>query len=164
MKYEAQINGKHLVIEVDQRDGRILARVDGRGYDLDVARPESGSYLIFSGTHVYETRVWSADSKAFDVELDGHLFTIQLIDPRRRRGAADHSDTGQQYLKAPMPGKVVRILLSPGDEVAAGQGVVVVEAMKMQNEVKSAKAGRVSEIRIAEGDTVNGNQILAVIE
>jgi biotin carboxyl carrier protein len=63
-----------------------------------------------------------------------------------------------------MPGKVVRILLGPGDEVAAGQGVVVVEAMKMQNEVKSTRPGRVSEIRVAEGETVNGNQILAVIE
>jgi len=63
-----------------------------------------------------------------------------------------------------MPGKVVRILLKPGEEVAAGQGVVVVEAMKMQNEVKSTRSGRVSEIRISEGDTVNGNQVLAVVE
>jgi biotin carboxyl carrier protein len=164
MKYEAEINGRHSVIETEERDGRVLARVDGRSYNIQVARPDSGSYLIFADTRVYETRVWSADSKTFDVELDGHLFAVQLIDPRRRRAAADHSDTGQQYLKAPMPGKVVRILLGPGDEVAPGQGVVVVEAMKMQNEVKAAKPGRVLEIRVAEGDTVNGNQVLAVIE
>jgi biotin carboxyl carrier protein len=164
MRYEAQINGRHSLIEVDERDGRTLARVDGRSYDIQVARPEGGTYLIFADTRVYETRVWSGDSKTFDVDIGGHLFAVQLIDPRRRRVAADHSDTGQQYLKAPMPGKVVRILLGPGDEVAAGQGVVVVEAMKMQNEVKSTRPGRVSEIRVAEGDTVNGNQILAVIE
>jgi biotin carboxyl carrier protein len=164
MRCDAQINGRHSLIEVDERDGRTLARVDGRSYDIQVAQPENGSYLIFVDTRVYETRVSSADSKTFDVDIGGHLFAVELIDPRRRRVAADHSESGQQYLKAPMPGKVVKILLGPGDEVAAGQGVIVVEAMKMQNEVKSTRPGRVSEIRVAEGDTVNGNQILAVIE
>jgi biotin carboxyl carrier protein len=164
MRYEAEINGRHSLIELVELDGRTLVRVNGRSYEIQVTRPEDGTYLIFADTRVYETRVWSADSKTFDVDIGGHLFAVELIDPRRRRVAADHSDTGQQYVKAPMPGKVVRILLGPGDEVAAGQGVVVVEAMKMQNEVKSTRPGRVSEIRVAEGDTVNGNQVLAVIE
>jgi biotin carboxyl carrier protein len=63
-----------------------------------------------------------------------------------------------------MPGKVVRVLLGAGDDVAAGQGVVVVEAMKMQNEIKSPKAGRIIEVRVSEGATVNSNQVLAVVE
>jgi biotin carboxyl carrier protein len=63
-----------------------------------------------------------------------------------------------------MPGRVVRVLLQAGDEVAAGEGVVVVEAMKMQNEIKSPKAGRVLEVRVTQGATVNANQVLAVVE
>src|SRR5262249_8861351 len=157
MKYEAQINGRHSAVEVEERDGHILVRVDERGYDIEVAAPESGVYLLFVGSQVYEARVSSEDSKAFDVGIAGRHFAVQLIDPRRRRKPADHSAGEQQYLKAPMPGKVVRILLKPGEEVAAGQGVVVVEAMKMQNEVKSTRSGRVSELRISEGDTVDGN-------
>jgi biotin carboxyl carrier protein len=78
--------------------------------------------------------------------------------------AADHTSEGRQQLTAPMAGKVVRVLLKPNDEVAAGQGVVVVEAMKMQNEIKSPKAGRVIEIRVIEGATVTANQILAIVE
>ena len=63
-----------------------------------------------------------------------------------------------------MPGKVVRVLLNAGDEVAARQGVLVVEAMKMQNEVQSPKAGKISEIKVSEGQTVNAGDVLAVIE
>ena len=71
---------------------------------------------------------------------------------------------GRQNLVAPMPGKVIRVLVAQGDEVAVGQGVVVVEAMKMQNEIKSPKAGIVVEVRVTAGATVNANQVLAVVE
>ena len=79
-------------------------------------------------------------------------------------GRLSPSCEGRQNLTAPMPGKVVRVLLHSGDEVSAGQGVVVVEAMKMQNEIKSPKTGRVIEVRVAEGATVTANQVLAVVE
>ena len=78
--------------------------------------------------------------------------------------AAEPQLEGQVRLSAPMPGKVVRLLLRQGDPVAAGQGVVVVEAMKMQNEVRSPKEGRVIELRVSQGDTVNANQLLAIVE
>jgi biotin carboxyl carrier protein len=164
MKYEAEIDGRRASIEMDERDGRIRATVDGRGYDLEVARPEEGVYLLSSGDHVYEAHVWSGESKSISVKLRGRLFTANIIDRKHRRSAAETAGEGQQFLTAPMPGKVVRVLLSAGDEVAAGQGVVVVEAMKMQNEVKSPKSGRVVEVRVAEGATVNANQVLAVVE
>ena len=164
MKYEADIDGHPVGIELEQRNGRVSAAIDRRKYEIEVIRPEEGAYLIFDGERVYEARVWSEGTDSVRVKIRDRLFTARIIDRKHRRTTADHSQEGQQHLIAPMPGKIVRVLLSPGDTVAAGQGVVVVEAMKMQNEIKSPKAGRVIEIRVGEGATVNANQVLAVVE
>ncbi|MCI0488088.1 MAG: biotin/lipoyl-binding protein [Blastocatellia bacterium] len=164
MKYEAEIDGRQISIELERRDRSVSAMVDGRRYELEVLCPERGLYLIFAGERVYEARAWSAESDLFTVKLRDRVFSARVIDRKHRRSVADHSDEGRQQLTAPMPGKVVRLLREQGDEVEAGQGVVVVEAMKMQNEIKSTKAGRIVEIRVAAGDTVNANQVLAVVE
>jgi biotin carboxyl carrier protein len=163
MKYEAEIDGHRISLEVEQRNGRVLATICGRSYDLEVEKPEPGVYLMFLGTEVHEARVWSADPNALRVKLGSRVFTTSIIDRKHRR-TVEQRPVGPQHLTAPMPGKVVRVVLKPGDEVAAGQGVVVVEAMKMQNEIKSPKAGRILEVRVAEGATVNANQVLAVVE
>lgn len=164
MKYEAEIDGHPVSIELEQQNGRVSVMVGERKYDLEVIRPEEGAYLIFAGEQVYEARVWAEGANSLRIKLRDRLFTASIIDRKHRRAGADHSQEGQQSLVAPMPGKIVRVLLRAGDEVAAGQGVVVVEAMKMQNEIKSPKSGRVIEVRVAEGATVNANQVLAVVE
>jgi biotin carboxyl carrier protein len=164
MKYEAEVDGRAVTVELEERDGHVTARVGGRLYEVDVARPEDGAYLLFVGNEVYETRVWAEPGGRLHVKLRGRILQARLIDRKQRRGAADHGLEGQQQLTAPMPGKVVRVLRAAGDEVTAGQGIVVVEAMKMQNEIKSPKDGRVSEIRVSEGATVTANQVLAVVE
>jgi biotin carboxyl carrier protein len=94
-----------------------------------------------------------------------HVFPVEIFDPRelRARSSAGASQ-GRQNVAAPMPGKVVRLLVAAGDAVEAGQGLIVVEAMKMQNEMKSPKAGVVVEIKITEGATVSAGEILIVIE
>jgi biotin carboxyl carrier protein len=161
MKYEAEIEGREVTVELEQRDGRVSAKVEGRVYDLSVVRPDESAYLFFAGDQVYEARVW--DEGAGSIRVN-RFFNARVIDRKHRRASVGHSLEGRQQLLAPMPGKVVRVLLQPGDEVASGQGVVVVEAMKMQNEIKSPKAGRVAEIRVSEGVTVNANQVLAVVE
>lgn len=163
MKYEAEIDGRQVNIELDERDNRVSAIVEGRSYEVEVLRPEEGVYLFFAGETVYEARVWKSQTQ-MSVRIGDQVFSASIIDRKHRRPGADHSEEGQQTLIAPMPGKVVKVLLKAGDEVAAGQGVVIVEAMKMQNEIKSPKAGRVVEIRIAEGDTVNAGQSLATVE
>jgi biotin carboxyl carrier protein len=164
MKYEADIDGRSLKIELEQHDGRVSAIINDRKYDLRVTRPEEGAYLIFFGNQVFEARVSAEGANALRIKLRDRFFTATIIDRKHRRAAMDHSQEGRQHLLAPMPGKVVRVLLSAGDDVAAGQGVVVVEAMKMQNEIKSPKAGRIIEVRVSEGATVNSNQVLAVVE
>jgi biotin carboxyl carrier protein len=164
MKYELEIDGIRKMIQLDQSDDYVVANLEGRDYRMRLARPEDGVYLLFVGERVYEARVCSTGRSSFSVKLGSRVFSAQLIDRKHRRGGADGSQTGQQHLVAPMPGKVIRVLLSRGDEVTGGQGVVVVEAMKMQNEVKSPKKGRLVDIRVKEGDTVTANQILAIVE
>ncbi len=164
MKYAAEIEGRQVSIELDERDQRVRATVNERAYELDVLRPEAGVYLIFAGTQVYEARVSSTEPGTFTVTLRDRVLVTKIIDRKHRRRGAEPSGDGQQTLTAPMPGKVVRLLLGAGAEVEAGQGVLIVEAMKMQNEIKSPKSGHVVEVRVQEGDTVNANQVLALVE
>jgi biotin carboxyl carrier protein len=164
MRYEAEIDGRQLSIELEQRDGRVHASVGPREYELEVISPEAGVYTFFTANRVYEANVWAPERNSMRVLVGGHVFVVNIIDRKHRRPAAEHVMEGRQNLVAPMPGKVVRLLVAAGDEVEAGQGVVVVEAMKMQNEIKSPKTGRVVEIRVVEGATVNANQVLAVVE
>jgi len=164
MKYEAEIDGHKVIVDLEARGGRVDAVIDGRRYTLEVAQPEAGSYLLFSGDKVYEARVWEEGPSSLRVKLRDRLFGAKLYDRKHRRAASEQGEEGMQYLTAPMPGKVVKVLRAAGDEVSAGEGVVVVEAMKMQNEIKARKAGRVIELRVSEGATVNAGQVLAVVE
>jgi len=164
MKYEVEIKGARVNVELDRRTERVRAVVDNREYEFELVSSEEGSYTLLIGDRVYEARVWATAPNSFRVDVGGKSFPTKLVDRRLRRTAADQGTEGRQNLVAPMPGKVVQILLAPGDHVNAGQGVVVVEAMKMQNEIKSPKEGVISEIRVSEGSAVNANQILAVVE
>ena len=164
MKYRAEIDGNPVSIELEERDGRVLATVGQHIYNLEVANPDKGLYVIFAGNHVYEAHVWARERNSLQVKIRGRRVDVKIIDRKQRRPAAEHHGGGPQNLTSPMPGKVIRVLLGVGDEAAAGQGVVVVEAMKMQNEIKSRKRGRVLEVLVCEGDTVKANQVLAVIE
>ena len=164
MKYEAEIDVRQVTIELEERNGHVTAKVGERSYEVEVARPEEGAYLIFIGERVYEATAWPEGSGELRINLRGHTFNAKIIDRKHLRSTAEHGLEGKQQLVAPMPGKIVRVLLKAGDEVATGQGVVIVEAMKMQNEIKSPKDGRVVEVRVAEGATVNANQVLAVVE
>ena len=164
MKYRAEIDGHPVSVELEERDGRVIARVDGRSYDLELAYPEKGLYVIFAGHHVFEAQVWTRERNSLQVKIRGRQLEARIIDRRHRKPAAEQHGGGQQNLVSPMPGKVVRVLLGVGDEAAAGQGVLVVEAMKMQNEIKSRQRGRVLKVLVSEGETVKANQVLAVVE
>ena len=164
MKYEVEIDGRAVTVELEERDGRLSAKIGERAYEVEVTRPEAGAYLLFHGDQVYEARLWTEAGQRMRISLRDRRFEASVIDRRRRRLVAEQASEGRQQMTAPMPGKVVRVLLEQGAEVAAGQGVVVVEAMKMQNEIKSPKAGRVIEVRVKQGATVTAGQVLAVVE
>jgi acetyl/propionyl-CoA carboxylase alpha subunit len=129
-------------------------------HSIDVVETEPGVYSVLIDGASYEVRVLGGE-----VTVNGHLFEIALDDPRQwRRPNGLAGAQGRVSINAPMPGKVVRLLVAVGDQVTAGQPVVVVEAMKMQNELKSLRPGRVTAIRVQENDSVNAGAVLLVIE
>jgi biotin carboxyl carrier protein len=144
--------------------------VDGHSVEIDPQRLESaievepGVYSILLEGRSFEVRAFRARD-GLSVEAGGRHFTVEIRDPRdanRRARAAVGS--GRQSVSAPMPGKVVRLLVREGDAVEPGQGLVVVEAMKMQNEMKASRAGRVAEVRVRDGETVGAGDTLVVLE
>jgi biotin carboxyl carrier protein len=119
-----------------------------------------GVYSVLAGGRSLEAR-----TGAKGVAIGGRSFDVEVTDPRRWSRERNHSHAeGRQNIVSPMPGKVVRVLVAAGEEVAAGQGIVVVEAMKMQNEMKALRAGRVVALSAAAGATVHAGEILAAIE
>jgi biotin carboxyl carrier protein len=130
----------------------------------EIVAVEPGVYSVLLEGRSYEARVEDCDG-AVIVFIDGHRFEIENRDPRRwSRRARRAGAEGRLNVAAPMPGKVVRLLVAEGDTVEAGQGLLVVEAMKMQNELKAAKAGRVVTLAARQGATVAAGEVLAVIE
>ena len=171
MKLRTQLAGLDHDVALDFNDGAegvVSAEVDGRSYEVEIRELPRGEYLLVVGPRVYRSRVESrADSPGqFLVALPDQSYDVTVIDPRRlRSGQTDAAhDSGAAQIISPMPGKVVRVLVEVGAKVAAGDGIVVVEAMKMQNEMKSPKAGTVVSINAAEGTTVSAGDVLAVIE
>ena len=165
MKLQAQVGDVSETVEI-KRDGReVTATIGGREYVLDVSEPQSGVFLIKNGTRIFETAVSEANGH-FITTVKGQEFDIKITDPKRLRSAAgdDAELTGKAEIISAMPGKVVRLLVAVGDVVAKGDGVIVVEAMKMQNEMKAPKDGTVTAIKTAEGDTVAAGDVLLVIE
>jgi len=121
---------------------------------------EPGVFSVLMDGLVYEARVDSGI-----VTIAGQRYEIEQIDPRKyKRRGTGAIGTGRSSIKAPMPGKIVRVLVSVGETVQAGQGIAVVEAMKMQNEIKAAGAGSVTSVTVKDGDTVDAGAVLAVIE
>lgn len=171
MKLRTHLAGGDHEVTLDYNDGAegvVSAEVDGRTYEVEVRELPRGEYLLVVGRRVYRSRVESrGDSPGhFLVTLPDHTYDVTVIDPRRlRSGQTDAAhDSGTAQIISPMPGKVVRVMVEAGVEVAAGDGIVVVEAMKMQNEMKSPKAGTVVSINAAEGTTVSAGDVLAIIE
>ena len=171
MTFDIEINGRARIVSVERAAaGRYRVTVDGTAHLVDAARVgDFGLSLLMDGRDRASRDVQVAPGGApgeMLVRLDGRTITA-LVDGRRTgRTSADggtHS-RGEQAIVAPMPGRVVRLLVSRGDHVAARQGVVVVEAMKMENELRSPKAGRVKDVAVAAGVSVEAGRVLVVIE
>ena len=165
VKLKAFIDDREQELTVQIDAGRVKAEIAGRVYDLELREPEPGCYLFIRDAEVHECRV-SEVQDGFDVGLHGRNYPVTIVDPKRLRSGqdADRHHHGLAEIVAPMPGKVVRVQIEAGASVEKGSGIVVVEAMKMQNEMKSPRAGVVVAINVKPGDTVNAGDVLAVIE
>ena len=168
MKLHATIDDQQTDIQIRDEGGRVFAEIDDRRYELEVHESSASGYLLVSNGQVYDCRVDGRPESGLPVEVivGTTSYAVTLNDPRRLSStapASTHAGDGARII-APMPGKVVRVLVEVGSQVEAGAGIMVVEAMKMQNEMKSPKAGTVIALNIQTGDTVNGGDVLAVIE
>jgi biotin carboxyl carrier protein len=169
MTFEIEINGgvKSVVLEpIAGAAGTTLrATVDGRVQELDVTTTELGWSLLFAGGRTVDVAVTERTPGEWLIQLPKVDVTATVNGRRFGRGRpGDASAPGERRVSAPMPGRIVRVLVRAGDAVAAGQPLVVVEAMKMENELKSPKAGRIKEVSVAEGTSIEAGRLLVVVE
>lgn len=150
-------NGRTGRIEIE---GSRLRYVRDDGVEIEREFSLEGSSVLLNGRSY---RVSKGTGK--EIWVNGRRLSMEVFDPRDLRpGQGATANHGRREISASMPGKVIRVLVAPGDAVEEGQGLVVVEAMKMQNEMKSPKAGRVTEIRARADATVGAGEILVVVE
>jgi biotin carboxyl carrier protein len=168
MKLQATIADHKADVEIRDDGSRVFAEIADRRYELDLHESCAGSYLMIADGRVFDCRVGGRPESGNQIEVvvGTTQYAVTLTDPKRLRSAADVVGHGDDLARivAPMPGKVVRILVAVGDQVSAGAGIVVVEAMKMQNEMKTPKAGQVTALQAELGATVNAGDVLAVVE
>jgi len=164
VKLLATAGDRRIELTVERAGGAWSFRAGSQDGVLDVLEIAPGVYSVLDGDRSHEVRLW-AGPEGWTVEVEGHRLDVALADPRDAAAGLAGADGGARLeLKAPMPGKVVRVLVQEGDLVEAGQGIAVVEAMKMQNEMKARRGGRVVTVRVAEGAAVAAGEVLAVIE
>jgi biotin carboxyl carrier protein len=165
MVYEVLVGEKPYRLELEKHGAAWKCRLDGQTVDIDAVIPRCDVLsLLIDG--------WSYEIKREQTTTDLHMwvgssrFAVEVRDPRslrsRQKEAGD--DKGPRKVVAPMPGRIVRLLVEENSEVEAGQGIVVVEAMKMQNEIKSPKKGVVRKLSAIPGTAVNPGDVLAIVE
>jgi biotin carboxyl carrier protein len=173
MKLQFDIGDRERTVEVQRLDRGHRVLVDGREHLVDAVRVQANTWSLIvrdpatqSVRSVEAVVVAQNGNGRVDVFIEGHQIAVGQRTGlgRRSRGVAGAHGAGPQRLTAPMPGKVVRVLVRPGDDVQPRQGLVVVEAMKMENELRAARAGRVKEIFVTEGQSVEAGTALVVVE
>jgi biotin carboxyl carrier protein len=165
MKLELTIDGAEEQIEILAAEPSCRFRLGNEPErSAQVESPEPAVYSVLMDGRSYDAHVEETPA-GLVVTIDGYRFEIEVRDPRRwTQKSGARGAEGLQNVKAPMPGKIVRVLVAVGDAVEAGHGLVVVEAMKMQNEMKAARPGRVSSVAAKQGDTVAAGQVLLTLE
>ena len=165
MKYTAIIDGQRVDIELNRKaNGVIEAEIDGRVYRLEAKAVEPGVYWFTWNNRSLEIRaIQNLDS--YVASFAGNQIPVEILDSRTTlRRAAQHGHDSVVQIRAPMPGKVIKVLVAEGTEVQPNQGIVVLEAMKMQNEIKSPKKGIVRKLGVTDGAPVNSGDLLATVE
>lgn len=166
MKLELIIGGRTIDAEFSMSDGTALLTFDGRTHEADISEPEPDLFVAIIDGKVHRCTIEKLPSGETEAVINGKRIPVAAFDKKHlsSKPGAGGPGSGKISLIAPMPGKVVKVLLNQGDEVAANQGVIIVEAMKMQNEVQSPRSGKVIEIKVTEGQTVNSGEVMAVVE
>ena len=164
MTYDITIDGTSHRLELDRTEIGWSCRLDGHEIPVDAVLARADVLSLRIGNRAFEVKCERVGSETH-FWVGSRRFAVEVRDPRSLRGRVHAGDEeGPKKLTAPMPGKVVRILAAPGAEIEAGAGVLVVEAMKMQNEVRSPKTGTIQKILVSTGAAVNAGDVLAIVE
>jgi len=176
VQVEVEINGRIRHVDVARRGDRFVVSLDGNAWQVDAARidPQTLSLLMSRGDRaglkddIVESHEVTVSPDAVSGRFVIRVATTPVLagtNGRRARRSEDSvAATGPQRVSAPMPGKIVRVLVKLGDVVRARQPLVVVEAMKMENELRADRAGTVAEVRVQEGQSVDAGALLVVIQ
>ena len=167
MPFIAKLGEQSYTVEIEE-NGKSVYRVsvDGNEFLVDGKKTGRTNFSLIVDNRSFEIEVDNTDDE-YRVLVDGRNYRIHLVDERRVRvGAAQSGQQlqGRQMVSVPMPGKIIAVLVAVGDAVEKGQGLVIVEAMKMENEVRSPISGEVKEIKVKPGDTVEGSALLVIVE
>jgi biotin carboxyl carrier protein len=167
MAFVAQLGEQSYKLEIDEiGKGVYRVAVDGHEFFVDGKKTGRTNYSLIVDSRSFEVEVDNHDDE-YRVLVDGRNYRVRLTDERRMLaggGQGAEPLQGRQRVSVPMPGKVIAILVAEGDRIEKGQGLVIVEAMKMENEVHSPISGEVREIKVKPGDTVEGGAVLVVVE
>lgn len=166
MNYIAMIEEREVKVTVTEVGvARYVIRADGKEYLVDAHQVQDSVWSILYGAESFEVDVQGRDD-AYEVLIGGDCYKFSLMNEQRRAliRAGGKGAAGKALVTSPMPGKVVKLLVSEGEEVQSDQGVIVVEAMKMENELRSAKRGVVTEVLVREGAPVESGAVLVVVE
>jgi biotin carboxyl carrier protein len=167
MAFIAKLGEQSYTVEIEET-GKSVYRVavDGNEFIVDGKKTGRTNYSLIVDNRSFEVEVDNTDDE-YRVLVDGRSYHVTLVDERRVRVGGAQAGLeleGRQRVSVPMPGKVIAVLVSEGDTVEKGQGLVIVEAMKMENEVHSPISGEVKEIKVKPGDTVEGGAVLVIVE
>jgi biotin carboxyl carrier protein len=165
MKYTVIVDGERTVVEAENASSSVLkVKVGERQYAVDYAAVEPGVYWVNWQNRSDQISV-TPNGSGYVVSLGRQRFYVEVEDERSAFRKIGHSGSaGEIELRAPMPGKIVKLLVDEGVDVEVNQGILVMEAMKMQNEIKSPKNGKLKRLEVVAGAAVNAGEILAVIE
>jgi biotin carboxyl carrier protein len=163
MIFDATVAGRTVRVEVRGGKGRYTVALDGAAMEVDVVQTGRSFTSLLVGGESHEVAI-EPRAEGYVVLFPGDAIPVDLAESARGALAAAPRVHGPARLTAPMPGRVVRVLRAPGADVAAGDGLVVIEAMKMENELRSPRAGRVHEVTVREGQAVEAGALLMIVD
>jgi len=168
MKYHVKLNEKDFLLEIVESEKSLAVQFNSKSIQLENYRQSGGALsMILQDNHPYEMQISNGNNQ-FDCWLDSRLTQCSVISEKEARYAklmgAKLGEGKSDFLKAPMPGLVVKILVEAGQAVKKGDGLLIVEAMKMENELKASSDGKVKEVKVAEKEAVDKNQVLLEFE
>ncbi|GAB4546865.1 MAG: acetyl-CoA carboxylase biotin carboxyl carrier protein subunit [Anaerolineae bacterium] len=163
MKYLATVNGQTFEVELTQ-DGKVI--VNGQAREVDFRQITESLYSALINNKSVEALVEQKD-RLMQVVIQGDLYEVEVLDERQQRLMRASSGfgvtTGELIVKAPMPGLIVAVRVEQGQEVQKGQPLIVLESMKMENDIKAPRAGLVEKIHVSKGESVEQNKVLITL-